>query len=329
MIGERLAFSLAFALVTALPGVVSGAQGWEPTQNIEIIAASGPGGAIDLTARLIQNLLKQQKPLSVTTSVLNKPGGGHSIGYAYLNQTPGDGHHVLVTSANLITNYIAGTSKIRYGDISPIALLYNEYTVFCVSVDSPVKSAKDLIALLNASPEMLSVGVGSAIAGANAVSVGLVTKLLGGDPKKLKIVAFKSSTEATTALIGGHISLVVTSPGIVGPAIKNGRVRPLVLAAPKRLGGDFARVPTWRELGSNVVVGNWRILIGPGGLKEEQLDFWDKIMGTVTATATWLEELERRAAVPEYLNSRDTKRFLEEQDALFRDVFMELGIAKK
>lgn len=329
MIGDRLAFSLAFTLVMSLPGMVSGAHGWEPTQNIEIIAASGPGGDIDTMARLIQNVITQQKLLSVTSSVVNKLGGGHSVGYAYLNQFPGDGHHVLVTSTNLITNYIAGISRIRYSDISPIALLYNEYPVFCVSVDSPLKSAKDLIAQLNANPEMLSIGVGSAIAGANAASVLLATKLLGGDPKKLKLVAFKSSTEATTALIGGHISLVVTSLGIVGPAIESGRLRPLVMAAPKRMGGNFAQVPTWTELGSNVVIGNWRILIGPGALKEEQLDFWDKVMGAVTATATWREDLERRTAVPEYLNSRDSKRFLEEQDALFHSVFTELGMAKK
>lgn len=319
---------LALTSVASHTVAATGTHSWKPRQHVEIIAPSGAGGAIDRTARLIQELAKRHKLLDVTTSIVNKPGGGHSIGYSYLNQFAGNGHYLLVTSVNLVTNYLVGTSPIPHTEITPIALLFNEYVTFAVSAESPVKTTQDLIATFRERPEDLSIGVGSAISGANATATGLVARLAGTSPKQLKIVAFKSAKEATTALIGGHITLVATSPSTLVTAFKAGRIRPLAVSAPKRLGGVFASVPTWRELGSDIVVGNWRILIGPNGLPDETLAFWDEVMSKVAATPEWLKNLERNSAVPEYLNSRDTRRFLDEQADLFRNTFMELGIIK-
>lgn len=320
---------LTLAVTLLLAGASSGAQGWKPTENVEIIAPAGPGGAIDRTARLIQKLIHEHRLLDVTTSVVNKPGGGHSIGYAYLNQHAGNGHYLMVTSTNLVTNYIGGTSRIHHGDVSPVALLFNEYVVFCVSTESPVKNAQGLVEAFKTRPETLSTGVGSSISGANSVAVGLVAKVAGGDPRKLRIVAFKSAADSATALMGGHLGLVAVSPGIVLSGVKSGKFRPLAVAAPRRLGGEFAGVPTWKEVGIGVVVGNWRILIAPKGLRNEQLEYWDQVMAKVVATAGWLEQLEQNSAQPEYMNSAATKRFLEEQEILFRNTFAELGMMKK
>src|SRR5690242_7329318 len=95
--------ALLLGLAALVPGA-SLAQGWKPTQNIEIVVPAGAGGAIDRTGRLIQNLLKEVGVTEVTSSVSNKTGGGHSIGYAYLNQHAEDPHYILVTSTILVTN---------------------------------------------------------------------------------------------------------------------------------------------------------------------------------------------------------------------------------
>ncbi len=307
----------------------TGAQGWKPTQNIEIVVPAGAGGAIDKTGRLYQKLLQQAGVANVTSSVVNKTGGGHSVGYAYLNQHAEDPHYLLVTSTNLVTNHIAGTSTIGYSDITPISLLFNEYVVFCVSVDSQVQNAKDLLSALKTRPDTMSVGVGSAITGANSVAVGLIGKAAGTPLQKLRMVTFKSSTEGIVHLMGGHISLVATTPGIVLPHVVGGKLRCLAIAAPVRLTGPFSNTPTWKEMGVDTVVGNWRMLIAAKGVSAEAADYWDRVTAAITASATWRSDLERINAQSEYLNRKQTADFLNQQNTLFRDTFAELGLRKK
>lgn len=201
--------------------------------------------------------------------------------------------------------------------------------VFGVATASPYTNGRELLAALKKHPESFAVGVGSSIAGANAVAMGLVAHAAGGDRRKLKIVAFKTAADSVTAMMGGHINLVATSAGVMLSGIKNGQVRALAVAAPRRLTGEMANVPTWKELGADVAVGNWRIALAPPGLSRGQAEFWDQVMAKVVAAPAWLESLERYSAVPEYMDSQTTRRFLEQQETLFREAFAELGIAKK
>lgn len=304
------------------------AQGWAPSQTIEIVVPAGAGGAIDRTARLIQALLKPAG-INNASSIVNKSGGGHSVGYAYLNQQAKDPHHLLVTSTNLVTNHVAGTSPIGYTDVTPISLLFNEYVVFCVASQSAIGSPMDLIATLKARPESISIGVGSAIMGANSVAVSLVGKSAGIDSRKLRKVTFKSSSEAAVQLMGGHIGLIASTPGIVAAGIANGQLRPLAVSAPSRLGGNLANVPTWRELGVNAIVGNWRIVIAPTGVSADAADFWAEALGRISAMPAWRESLEKSGARPDYMNRQGTGAFLNEQDTLYRATFTELGANKR
>lgn len=316
---------LAGTLVTVVSALAQSAStSWNPTQNVELVSPAGPAGAIDNTARLIQELLRQAKLVETSISVVNKPGGGHSIGYAYLNQHTGDGHYLLVTSIQLITNRIVGTSKIHHSDLTPIALLFTEYVAFTVNSDSPIKTPKELAQQLRDRPEILSISVGSAAVGANYVAVANLTKVLGGEPKKLKILTFKSSAEAATALMGGHIDLAASSISAGLAGISSGKNRVVAVAAPRRLTGRWADIPTWKEYGVDVSVGNWRILIGPGKMSPQQIQFWDKAMEKLVTTPRWTQSLEEAAAVNDYLSSRETKRFLEEQEALYKSALANL-----
>lgn len=318
--------SVMLALACAWP-IGANAQGWAPTQTIEIVVPAGAGGAIDRTARLIQALLKPAG-INNTSSVVNKSGGGHSVGYAYLNQHAKDPHYLLVTSTNLVTNHVAGTSPIGYTDVTPISLLFNEYVVFCVASQSSIGSPMDLIATLKARPESISVGVGSAIMGANSVAVSLVGKAAGIDSRKLRKVTFKSSSEAAVQLMGGHIGLIASTPGVLAAGITNGQLRPLAVSAPSRLNGKLANVPTWREVGVDAIVGNWRIVIAPTGLSADAADFWSQAMARISATPAWRESLEKSGAGSDYMNRQATGAFLDEQDMLYRAIFAELGIKR-
>ena len=75
------------------------AQGWSPKRNVEIVVGFAAGGSQDLTARTVERLLVAHKLVNVPITVVNKPGAGGSIAYAYVSQRPGDGHTLMVAGS--------------------------------------------------------------------------------------------------------------------------------------------------------------------------------------------------------------------------------------
>jgi putative tricarboxylic transport membrane protein len=104
--------SLAAFTAFALPQASAHAASWSPEKNVEIIVTTGPGGAQDRTARVMQRILQKGQYTPVPITVLNKPGGGGAIGLAYLNLHPGDGQYLLTTSPTILANHILGKSKV-------------------------------------------------------------------------------------------------------------------------------------------------------------------------------------------------------------------------
>jgi len=121
------------------------AQSWSPTRNVEIVVGSAPGGSNDKTGRQVEKMLNEGKLVPTTVAVLNRPGGGSNIAFNYVHKHAGDGHYLLVGTPSLLSNHMMGTSKITHTDFTPIAMLFNDYIVFAVNADSPIKTGRDLI----------------------------------------------------------------------------------------------------------------------------------------------------------------------------------------
>jgi tripartite-type tricarboxylate transporter receptor subunit TctC len=85
---KLLSFMLLFALVGTV-STVSAAPGWKPSRTIELIAPAGPGGGWDMLCRVIQKSLVQEKLVEKNVIVVNKPGGGGSVGWNYLEGKKG------------------------------------------------------------------------------------------------------------------------------------------------------------------------------------------------------------------------------------------------
>ncbi len=236
---------------------------WKPERNVEILVGAAPGAGTDKTARMVQKLWQQEKALDVPSVVVNRPGGGGAVSWAYLGQRQGDPHLLLVTSYNIVTNHITGKSKLTYTDFTPVALLISEYIAYTVSAESKYKTLQEVVAALKKDPRAVSVGLSSSLGGANHIALGLAMKAAGIEVSKMRIVVFNSGGESMTALLGGHVDMMVASGSAIANQASGNVVHPLAFAAPKRLGGPFAPVPTLTELGYPVVADNWRIVIAP------------------------------------------------------------------
>ena len=318
---------LAF-IVFSVCATVACAQSWKPSKNVEIIVGSAAGGGADITARLMEKLWREKLIPEVSTSVVNKTGGGSALSYIYLTQHPGDAHYLALSLQPMITAPLLVPGQVAYTDMTPVAHLLNEYVGFAVRPDAPIRSGRDVVERLKKDPASLSIGLSTALAGSNHLATVLALKTAGVDVKRLRIVVVKGASEAITGVMGGHLDIVASSAAGMLPFLQSGKLRGIAISGPKRQGDAFAQVPTWKEQGVDSVYSNWRGVVGPKGLTAPQLAYWDIVFGRLAQMPEWREALQRHLQEPAYLNSRDTAKFLEAQHNELKAILVELGLTK-
>jgi putative tricarboxylic transport membrane protein len=304
------------------------AQGWKPEKNVEIVVGSSAGTGTDRVARLIDKIWRESKVMDVPTTVVNRPGGGGGVSWAYLNQRAGDPHYFLITSYNIVTNHINGSSKLTYTDFTLLSLLASEYVAYSVSADSPIKTVAELVNTFRKDPDAIPVGVSSAAGGANHIALGRLMRAAGVDMAKVKVVVFSGSNAALAGLLGGHVGLFVNSvSATVGP-LANGQIRPLAVASPERLGGAFAAIPTLRESGIPVIAENWRLAIAPRGITEAQAAYWEGALKRLTESREWDAELEKNYIPNRPRFRAETQRYVAEQYGEIKTILTDIGLAR-
>lgn len=321
----RIAAACAAMLAAASPFAAAGE--WRPARTIEIIVGASAGGPLEATARLIQKFLEPRNSGNAVI-VINKPGGGHVIAMQYLNQHAGDGHFISMALPNLLTNRITGVHPLTYTDVTPLALLTSEYIGMWVRADSPIKTGRDLIAQMRAKPEALTFATTNPGSG-NHIAAAMALKAGGVDLKKVTFVPFKGSAETTVAVMGGHVDVLMATPGSAWKHVASGRLRPLAVSAPKRLAGDAASIPTFKELGIDAVTANWRALVGPKGLAPAQVAYWDNTLAAMVKSPEWQQALKLHQWEDEYLNSAGAFRFMQDEYRQLEALLGELGEAKR
>ena len=324
---QRMLASILAGVLVAAAAPYSAAQ-WKPEKPVEFVVPVQGGGSLDQAARAVQQIWQEKKLVNVPVSVVNKPGGGQSLSMIYVHQAARDPHRIGMISSTLLSNHITGASQLKYTDFTILGQLYTEYVVISVRADASIASAADLVARLKLAPDALSVAVGSARGTTSHFGLALPLKRTGVDVRRLRTVVFPSAPASMTSLLGGHVDVVTGPLTVADPHWRTGKLRIVAITAPRRLSGDYATIPTWREQGIDAVVSNWRFLVGPPGLTEEQVRFWDDVFRRTVATGEWRKLLDKYHWVDEYLPSREGRQYLEKQDAEQRELLAELGLAK-
>jgi putative tricarboxylic transport membrane protein len=300
---------------------------WAPDRAVELVVGVSPGGGIDRTARTIQRIVQDKRLIDVPINIVNKPGGGGTIAQTYLNQRPGDAHYIEITATSLLTNHIIGRTPAGHREYTPVVMLYDEYLGFAVNSDSPIRSGRELLGALK-NPETLPIGIATSAGNTNHIGAAMLAKAVGIEAKRLKVVVFGSGGESLTALLGGHVGLVVTpAANLIGP-MQAGRVRIVGVSAPKRLVGPLASVPTWTEQGVDAVVANWRPVIGAKGWSPAQIAYWEEIFAKLAASDEWQAEVARAGGVPHFMRSRELGEFFDREYARFKSILANVGLAR-
>ncbi|MGZ8154988.1 MAG: tripartite tricarboxylate transporter substrate binding protein [Burkholderiales bacterium] len=328
---QRAFAALAAGIIAACAystGALAASGAWKPEKAVEIVAPSGAGGTTDRTARVVARILTQHKLVDVPVNVVNKPGGSGTIGLNYLNQHAGDAHYIIIATTGSISNHILGLIPYNHTNFTPLAMLFDEYLAVNTRADSPIASGRDLIDRLRKDPQSASLGISTSIGGGNHTTLMLALKAGGLDVKRVKTAVFQGGAATTTALLGGHVDVINTAPGNMVAHFRSGKLRPLAVSAPQRLGGVFSTVPTWREQGVNAVNSSWRGLMGPRGLMPEQIAYWDRVFAALVKTDEWKKDLQDNFWDEGYLDARAARKRLDDEYAEYKTILTELGVSK-
>lgn len=319
-------------IVASLAGLMAGAvgpvaaqEGWKPTETVEIVVPSSPGGGNDTIGRTLQAVLKE---LGLTdTIVTNLDGAGGARAYAYVAQNTGNPHIIGITRTGLSSNHIIGRSPISHNELTVLSMVTDDNQAIAVHVDSPLQNINDLVAALKADPKSLGISVGSSRAAVAEVLVAKIVGTAGIDPTTLKIVTFPGSSESVAALLGGHVDVVSNPIASVVEFHEAGQLRILAIAAPERP-ASLPDVPTLRDQGLDITQNGWGGVTAPPGLTPEQVAYWEDMLDKVTQHPLWTKMDSGKFVDRFYLPSAEAKVFLDEDYAELKAILDTLGVVQ-
>jgi putative tricarboxylic transport membrane protein len=313
------------AALGSLALLLSCATGAVAQSEIKIMAPASPGGGWDSTARAMQQAL-MGSGLAKSVQVTNVTGAGGIVGLAQLvNQHKGDGGQLMVNGFVMVGAILANKAPVTLAQTTPIARLTEEAEVIVVPANSRIKSAQDLADAVKADPAKVTFGGGSA-GGTDHVVAGLFAKAAGADPTRLNYIPFSGGGESLAAIIGGKVTAGISGPSEYEGQIRAGKLRAIAVTSAGRVPGIDA--PTLKEQGFDLVITNWRSVVGPPGLSAEQTERLTRTVEAMAASKEWKEILKARGWDESYLAGPAFAAFLKAEDERVGAVLKSVGIGK-
>jgi len=291
---------------------------------IKMMIPANPGGGWDSTGRALVAAMTAAGSIK-NAQIDNKGGAAGTIGLAqFVNSSKGDPNAIMIGGMVMVGGIIQNKSSVDLSQVTPLARLTEEYEVIVVPASSPHKTLKDLIAAFKANPGSISWGGGSA-GGTDHILAGLIAKDAGIDASKVNYVPFKGGGEAVAAIIGGHVSAGISGVSEFQQHITSGKMRALAVSSPNKQAG----IPTLKEQGVNIVLGNWRGVFGAPGITKAQRDDLIKAIDAGVKSKAWEETLKKNEWMNVWLAGDDYKKFLDEDIKRIGDILGALSLGKK
>ncbi len=291
--------------------------------NLKMMIPANPGGGWDTTGRALGKALLDAGA-AATVNFDNKGGAAGAIGLAqFANGAKGDGHALMVMGAVMLGGIITGKPPVSLDKVTPIARLTSEYNVFVLPANSPFKTMKDVVEQMKKDPGSVKWGGGSR-GSTEHIAAAMIAREVGVDPSKINYVAFRGGGEATAAILGGNVTIGGSGYSEFAEYISAGKMRALAVTADTRLKG--IDVPTLKEQGINVVIGNWRGVYGATGITAEQRKVLTEMIVKATKSKAWTEALEKNNWTSALMTGPAFDKFVDDEFASLRAVMAKSGM---
>lgn len=293
-----------------------------PTRDVEIMAPAEPGGGYDQTARLMQRAVTEGGVLDENVEVYNVPGASGAVGLTeFINENPGDPHQLMVVGKVLVGAIKQTDVPFDVNDTTPIARLTAEYEAILVPSDSEYETLEDLMEDFESDPTSISWGGGS-VGGVDQILVGQLAQQVEVDPADINYIPYSGGGELLPGLLSRDVTVGVTGLAEFADQIESGELRLLAVSSEESIEGLDA--PTIVDSGYEVSLSNWRGVVAPPEIGEEQRQRIIADIEEMRETPEWKEALETNNwedvlltgdEFGEYIRSED-----EEADRVLREL---------
>lgn len=303
-----IAVGAACLIATLLPGAVWSQPAY-PTRPINVLISYAPGGVVDTTTRVL--ISKAEKYLGQPFIASNNGTGGGTVAVAIVATQKPDGYNLISTASATLVR-IPQYRKLPYtlDDFVPIMQHASTESGLVVLANSPFKTVKDLVEFARKNPGKVTystLGIGSAM----HMSMEYIAKQ---ENITWTHVPYTGSMPAVTALLGAHVTAASTSTEWK-PFVQEGRLRLLATHGEKR-SKTFPDVPTLKELGYDFYNDSTFLILAPKGTPMPVVKKLEEALHKAYNDPEYQQVLERIDHVPAYLDSEDTKKFLENAHTL-------------
>ncbi len=315
----HLALLAATFAVSAPVALVAGPVNY-PEKAVNYIIPFGPGGESDITARHQQSFFK--KLFGEDLVISYKPGGGGAVGWSQLNGMKGDAYTIMgINLPHIIIKPQQKNVGFTAEEIIGVYMFHYTPDALVVTADSPFKTVQDIIDYAKKNPGRLTLS-GSGKGTANHLAQISFDKMAG---IKTTYVAFKGTGKAVTALLGDQVKAEwgYTSVG----AKHEGKVRLLAVAMEQRH-PKFPDVPTFKELGFDLVSGAYRGIAVPKSTPEPMREKLSGMIAQINADPEFRQRMENDGMALLDVGYADYEAFIEKKAKGYLEAARAAGVIK-
>jgi putative tricarboxylic transport membrane protein len=314
-----LAAAAGAAALAAAPRRASAQQRFA---QMNMFIPAGPGGGWDGLGRAVEQVLRGAGWVG-SFQFENVGGAGGTVGLPRSISTRRDRvDSLMVGGAVMVGAVLTNRTPVGLKDVTPIARMTTEPGIIVVPANSDLRTLADFQAALRANPGAVSVGGGSA-GGIDHIILGLMLKALGRNAREASYVAFAGGGPAQAAILGAQVRAGISGVSEFVEQIRAGRMRALATTGETR---SLPDVPTLRESGVDIVMGNWRGIFAPPAINAEARAALTRLMSDMHALPAWREMLTTRGWDDAFLVGEAFAQFLVRDERETGEVLRDIGL---
>ncbi len=290
-----------------------------PTKPISFIVSWSAGGGQDLTARALQPHL--EKALGQAIIIINKAGGGGTIGFNEIAIAPPDGYTIGQASPSLNIVKFTVKTDIEYTKFEPI--MFGGYSPSCILVrkEAPWKTLKDFLAYAKANPNKVRVGNSGYGAIFHISAIGMEHAA----GVKFIHVPYKGTAPSIPVILGGHIEAIVAGITDTFHLIKAGKLRAVGVAAPER--SKFVPdAQTFKELGMDAEFVTFYSWIGPKSIPKDRVKILVNAFDKALHTKEFADFCDSQGVTISTMGPEEFGKYLAKEDKKWAELIKIGGI---
>ncbi len=291
--------------------------------NVKLMIPANPGGGWDSTGRALGAALQDAGAAS-SVAYENKGGAAGALGLAqFVNSRRGDPDALMVMGAVMLGGMITGKPPVQLSEATPIARLTTEYNVFVLPENSPFKTMKDVVQQLKKDPGSVKWGGGSR-GSTEHIAAAMLAHAVGVDASKINYVAFRGGGEAVAAILGGNVTVGGSGYSEFQQYVESGKMKAIAVTSGERLPG--LDIPTLKEQGIDVEIGNWRGVYAAPGISPAQRKTVTDMVVAATKSKSWAESIKKNNWTPAFLAGPEFEAFVDRDFASLRATMVKAGM---